>query len=261
MPIYASEAYLWFYQDSVDLLREIFNRLNLIVYGESAVRFADPEVLRILTTEKAYCDYNPDTGKIGYLVPTDRDGDGMMTQAELESIRLLSNRPDMNSSVFAENATIQTFNEFRFFTGLPFLGGGMFKNCTSLSEITLPNNISSIRSGFLSYTAIKKLIIPEGYIEISSEMVAYDTVLELVDLPSTLVALGTGINRQGSLYFRLICRAVTPPTFDGAWWDNSYKGKPIAIYVPDESVDTYKTASGWSKSSSLIHSLSEYVES
>ncbi|RGN37476.1 leucine-rich repeat domain-containing protein [Bacteroides oleiciplenus] len=249
-----------YYQDSVDKLRRIFNRLNLIVYGEGAVRFADPEVLRILTTEKAYCDYNPDTGKIGYLVPIDRDGDGMVTQAELESIRSLSNRPDMNSSVFAENATIQTFNEFRFFTGLPFLSGGMFKNCTSLREITLPNNISSIRSGAFSSTAIKKLIVPEGYTEINYEMVAYDTVLELVDLPSTLSTLGTGINRQGSLYFRLICRAVTPPTFDGAWWDNSYKGKPIAIYVPDASVGTYKTASGWSKSAGVIHPLSEYVE-
>ena len=71
------------YQDSVDSLRKIFNRLNLIVYGEGAVRFADPEIFRILTTEKAYCDYNPDTGKIGYLVPIDRDGDGMMTHAEL----------------------------------------------------------------------------------------------------------------------------------------------------------------------------------
>ena len=248
-----------FYQDSVDALRKIFNRLNLIVYGEGAVRFADPEVLRILTTEKAFCDYNPNTGKLGDLVSIDKDGDGMMTQAELESIRLLSIRSDMNSSVFAENTTIKTFNEFRYFTGLTFLSGGMFKNCTSLSEITLPN-IPLIRSGAFSFTAIKKLVIPEGCTEVGYEMLSFNTVLELVDLPSTLSTLGTGINRQGSLYFRLICRAVTPPTFDGAWWDNSYKGKPIAIYVPDTSVGTYKTASGWSKSAGLIHPLSEYVE-
>lgn len=243
----------------MDALRKIFNRLNLIVYGEGAVRFADPEVLRILTTEKAFCDYNPNTGKLGDLVSIDKDGDGMMTQAELESIRLLSIRSDMNSSVFAENTTIKTFNEFRYFTGLTFLSGGMFKNCTSLSEITLPN-IPLIRSGAFSFTAIKKLVIPEGCTEVGYEMLSFNTVLELVDLPSTLSTLGTGINRQGSLYFRLICRAVTPPTFDGAWWDNSYKGKPIAIYVPDTSVGTYKTASGWSKSAGLIHPLSEYVE-
>lgn len=227
--------------------------------GNAAIRFADAEVLRILITEKAYCDYDPTTGKIGYLASIDRDGDGMMTQAELESINLLSNRPDMNSSVFAENTTIQTFNEFRYFTGLTFLSGGMFKNCTSLREITLPN-VPIIRSGLLSYTVIKKLVIPEGCTEIERELIAYDAELELVDLPSTLVTFGDGVNRQGSLKFKLICRAVTPPTFGGAWWDNSNKGKPIAIYVPDASVNAYKTASGWSNSTSLMQPLSTYQE-
>ncbi|EKU92384.1 hypothetical protein HMPREF9447_00041 [Bacteroides oleiciplenus YIT 12058] len=51
--IHRSGAYLRFYQDSVDLLKKIFNRLNLIVDGKPAIRIADPEVLRILidTTE------------------------------------------------------------------------------------------------------------------------------------------------------------------------------------------------------------------
>ncbi|WP_148374775.1 hypothetical protein [Bacteroides oleiciplenus] len=37
----------------MDLLKKIFNRLNLIVDGKPAIRIADPEVLRILidTTE------------------------------------------------------------------------------------------------------------------------------------------------------------------------------------------------------------------
>ena len=244
----------------MDELRNIFNRLTLIMEGEAAIRFADAEVLRILTTEKAYCDYNPDTGKIGYLVPIDRDGDGMMTVEELESISSLSNRPDVNTSVLAGNSIIETFNEFRFFTGLSLLGGGMFQKCISLRSITLPNSIKETRSDVFSYTVIKHLVVPEGCTDIAMQLIAYNTVLELVDLPSTLVTLGTGINRQGSLQFRLICRAITPPIFDGAWWDNSNKGKPIAIYVPDESVAIYKTASGWSKSSSLILPLSTYVE-
>lgn len=36
------------YQDTVDALREIFNRLNLIIDGIACVRIADPEILRIL---------------------------------------------------------------------------------------------------------------------------------------------------------------------------------------------------------------------
>ncbi len=247
-----------YYQDSVDKLRKIFNRLTLIMEGEAAVRFADAEVFSILVEAKVYGNYTPE--KLGSLVLVDRDGDGMLTVEELADISSLSNRPDVNSSVLAGNTTIETFDEFRYFTKMTFLGGGMFQNCISLKSITLPNSIKETRSDAFSYTVIKKLVIPEGCTDVARQLIAYDTVLELVDLPSTLVTLGTGINRQGSLQFRLICRATTPPTFDGAWWDNSNKGKPTAIYVPDESVDTYKTASGWSKSAGLIHPLSEYVE-
>lgn len=242
----------------MDALKKIFNRLTLIMEGEAAIRFADAEVFRILVDAKVYGDYTSE--KLGSLVAIDRDGDGMLTVEELADISSLSNRPDVNSSVLAGNTTIEIFDEFRYFTKMTFLGGGMFQNCISLKSITLPNSIKETRSDAFSYTVIKKLVIPEGCTDVARQLIAYDTVLELVDLPSTLVTLGTGINRQGSLQFRLICRATTPPTFDGAWWDNSNKGKPTAIYVPDESIDTYKTASGWSKSAGLIHPLSEYVE-
>ena len=36
------------YQDTEDALREIFNRLNLIIDGIACVRIADPDILRIL---------------------------------------------------------------------------------------------------------------------------------------------------------------------------------------------------------------------
>ena len=247
-----------YYQDSVDALKKIFNRLTLIMEGEAAIRFADAEVFRILVDAKVYGDYTSE--KLGSLVAIDRDGDGMLTVEELADISSLSNRPDVNSSVLAGNTTIETFDEFRYFTKMSLIGGGVLQNCTSLKSVTLPNSIKEIRSGAFSYTVIKKLVIPEGCTHIAEQLVSYDTALQLVDLPSTLVSLGTGVNRVGSLQFKLICRAVTPPTFDGAWWDNSNRGKPIAIYVPDTSVDAYRTASGWSKSAGLIQPLSTYVE-
>ena len=247
-----------YYQDSVDALKKIFNRLTLIMEGEAAIRFADAEVFRILVDAKVYGDYTSE--KLGSLVAIDRDGDGMLTVEELADISSLSNRPDANSSVLAGNTTIETFDEFRYFTKMSLIGGGVLQNCTSLKSVTLPNSIKEIRSGAFSYTVIKKLVIPEGCTHIAEQLVSYDTALQLVDLPSTLVSLGTGVNRVGSLQFKLICRAVTPPTFDGAWWDNSNRGKPIAIYVPDTSVDAYRTASGWSKSAGLIQPLSTYVE-
>ncbi len=40
--VHTSEADLWFYQDSVDKLREAFNKLELIMDGEPAIYMADP---------------------------------------------------------------------------------------------------------------------------------------------------------------------------------------------------------------------------
>ena len=60
----------------------------------------------------------------------------------------------------------------------------------------------------------------------------------------------------------LICNAVTPPSIA----TTSFSNTPIAsktgtIYVPDESVDAYKTATNWVNYASIIKPLSEYVES
>jgi len=50
-----------------------------------------------------------------------------------------------------------------------------------------------------------------------------------------------------------ICRATTPPTL-GA---NAFSMVPTncSIYVPAESVDTYKAASGWSDRANYIQAI------
>ena len=55
----------------------------------------------------------------------------------------------------------------------------------------------------------------------------------------------------------LIIRATIPPTTD--YW--TFRGSNIPnIYVPDSSVDAYKSSSGWSKWASYIKPISELVE-
>ena len=54
----------------------------------------------------------------------------------------------------------------------------------------------------------------------------------------------------------VVCRAITPPIL-GGW---GYEGEPKAIYVPDVSVDAYKSAAGWSSQAANVQPLSAYVE-
>ena len=50
---------------------------------------------------------------------------------------------------------------------------------------------------------------------------------------------------------------TVPPAFNS---DNALWTTPMAIYVPDESVDAYKTAVGWDKYTSKIYPISEYED-
>ena len=237
-----------YYQDSVDKLRNIFDRLDLVMDGTPAIRFEDPEVFRLLLTEKvgAYQEYKIDS-----------DGDGMLTYEEVEILPTLTQRRDGNQSLFTGNTVIETFNEFRFFTGLESIDSGSFEGCSSLREVTLPV-LTKMRAGAFGNSGIERLVIPEGYLTIESGILQRCPNLVLVDFPSTV----TSVSEGGSLFWAMknqaivICRATTPPAF-GGW---GYDGDPKAIYVPDASVDAYKLTAGWSLQAAKIYPLSTYVE-
>ena len=215
--------------------------------GIPAIRFTDSEVLRLLLTEKVgkYLEYT-----------IDGDGDGMITENEVAILPTLTQRRDGNKSPFSGNTVIETFNEFRFFTGLESINSGSFEGCSSLKEITLPV-LTKIGDGAFTNSGIERLVIPEGY-QIIGNILQRCPNLILVDFPTTVTSIADG----GSLFWTMknqsivICRALTPPIF-GGW---GYDGDPKAIYVPDASVDAYKSAAGWSLQAVKIYPLSTYVE-
>ncbi len=85
----------------MDALRGIFNKLDLVMDGESAIRFADAEVLRVLL--------NATVGTYNTIRKVDKDGDGMLTEEELSSLITLSDRNDNVYSMFRDNTVIKTF--------------------------------------------------------------------------------------------------------------------------------------------------------
>ena len=57
----------------------------------------------------------------------------------------------------------------------------------------------------------------------------------------------------------LICRASTPPTLGGAIISKDWIKATIGeIYVPDDSVEAYKTATNWSAYANKILPLSHF---
>lgn len=82
-------------------------------------------------------------------------------------------------------------------------------------------------------------------------------MVESLDIPATITSIGDfaffdGIKSDGTV----ICHAIAPPTA-GSQIFHGFNG---SIYVPDESVDAYKTKENWTSYANMIKPLSTYVE-
>ena len=160
----------------------------------------------------------------------------------------------------------------------------VFYNCTKLKTINIPNvksipdktfencaiegqlNLNATGIGFAAFKGnkITSLVCSEGLETIwgagDYAMGAFTgcTLLTFVDFPSTVTSIGRHCFFRCSELVTFICRNVTPPTLGGEVFGST--NAALSIYVPDESVDAYKEASGWSALASRIKPLSEYVE-
>lgn len=82
------------------------------------------------------------------------------------------------------------------------------------------------------------------------------TSLQKITIPSHITNMKNQIFRSIP-QLRIIMLPTVPPAFNS---DNALWTTPMAIYVPDESVDAYKTAVGWDQYTSKIYPISEYED-
>lgn len=140
----------------------------------------------------------------------------------------------------------------------------------SLYSITIPNGITTIGqyafNGF-NYIESLELTIPDSVTSIGDG--AFNSGSSLLSKGYVKkLTIGTGITTIGSKAFNgssdssgavmdtLIIKATTPPTIQTGQYSASFKFTNNAvIYVPAESVDTYKAASGWSTYADRIQAI------
>jgi hypothetical protein len=82
--------------------------------------------------------------------------------------------------------------------------------------------------------------------------------LYFVRLPATLTSIGRQAFYGCKALETFICEAVTPPSLDSTAFTST--NSTFVIYVPDASLEAYKSASNWSAIADYIKPLSEYTE-
>lgn len=171
-------------------------------------------------------------------------------------------------------------------------GINCFKGCINLSDIEINPNTKIIRnsaffntkiSGVLDLPNLEKLsigvfgkteitrvenlgsitIIDNGFWNDYDRTFGECFSLELVKLPSTLTTLGVRSFYNCTSLHTVICYAEIPPTLNKASARDAFDGctSLTSIYVPDASVEAYKTATNWVNRATIIKPLSEYVGS
>jgi hypothetical protein len=149
-----------------------------------------------------------------------------------------------------------------YFPNLTYMGVKAFNGCTGVNGfVRISLNNSSISNQFenTSITKIEDLGMVTALGNANTVVFATLPALEFIRISSTVTYIG----REFLAYCRnlktVIVEAVTPPQL-GLYPFHSSKKDSWDLFVPDESVEAYKSAEGWNAVADRIKPISSYVE-
>lgn len=182
---------------------------------------------------------------------------------------------------FSQNEDIESFLELDYFTGVTELADDEFNGCSKLHSIGLTNIVTlgaralrnTVLSGALTlpacktignsafaYVPMESIVLPLCETLTGNDCFYNNTLLKTIDFGALKKVEGFGFMTGASSLQSIIIRSATPPTFvRPATSDGHFSQVPdtCLIYVPDESVDTYKAAAVWKTRAAYIRPLSE----
>ncbi|MDR0524543.1 MAG: leucine-rich repeat protein [Spirochaetaceae bacterium] len=138
--------------------------------------------------------------------------------------------------------------------GITIIGGEVFQDCTSLRDLTLPGSVTRIlNDAFHGCTSLTNINLPEGLTYINNGAFKDCTGLREVTLPSTLREINSRLFEGCTNLRTLIFLKTTPPTYRASIEEPFGNTHPdLVIKVPADSVEAYRTATGWNAYASII---------
>lgn len=164
----------------------------------------------------------------------------------LESIVIPSTVTTVGAYAFQGCSNLTTLELYSMVTSGKNISEGMCISCTKLSSIVLPYGILGIgaHSSFKNCYALESVSIPNTVSAIGRESFRNCRSLTSVTIPSSVTSIGNLVFENCTSLTSVTCLATTPPTLGTNSFDGNASGRKI--YVPSESVETYKTATNWS---------------
>ena len=154
------------------------------------------------------------------------------------------------------------------------IGGSAFHYCNRLTSVTIPDSVTTIGEyAFFDCSRLTSVTIPDGVTTIGNNAFYHCSRLTSVTIPDSVTTIGeaafcecdsltsvtitdsvTTIGEYAFAYCynltNVYCEATTPPSLGDYVFD--YNASDRTIYVPDASVEAYKTAEYWSEYANAI---------
>ncbi len=134
--------------------------------------------------------------------------------------------------------------------------GDAFEGCSGLSSVTIPNSVTTIRfCAFRGCSGLSSVTIPNSVTTIGEGAFAKCSGLTSLVIPKSVTSIGTNIAAGCNKLEWIKVEALNPPmVMKGDWSDDCSPCSSVTcpIYVPQNSVNAYKTAYSWKNDADRI---------
>ena len=115
--------------------------------------------------------------------------------------------------------------------------------CQKLQTVYIPSTLTSIGEGFLAFSNVEHVKIPEGVTELSYQFLGGCSALKTLELPASLTTPGWLFCGDCTALQSVTCKAATPPDLESAFGGVILAG--VTLKVPAGSISAYENAPIW----------------
>ena len=146
---------------------------------------------------------------------------------------------------------IANITELHLYLNCKHIADGAFQGLTKLYEITnIGANLETIGDNAFNGCTLLEQVDWNVKLKTIGANAFKNTRVENVIITGTVTSIGDGAFSGCSNMLQVVVHTETPPTLSSD--SHAFDGSTCKIYVPSSAVDTYKTATGWSKYASRI---------